>query len=408
MAVRFSDRQMQVRQAIQDHRTTLLTGPIRCGKTTCGLCWWMEYNSRNFGGQDFAITVRTDRQWANPIKSELDKWMRHSIPLVRKQSWWEFPGKNGAQNRLHRVIGSDAGSAEKVFGMTLAGAFCDEFPKQPEDFVAVIHGRCSVPGARIVMTCNPEGPLHWAKTDWVDKAEANGYAHLHFTLRDNPTLDDEYLTAIRKQFTGVMARRMLDGEWAAATGMIYPLFSRAVRKVPNNAPIERYVVSVDVATASVTHALLAGVGQGRIWVIDEWRWDGSTEGQLTEEIQVREILKRWNGIPISQWIIDPAANDFQLILEQLGQVTKHGFNDIHEGIMITNMWLNDNRLIIDRRCHGLIREGGSYVWDEKAAARSVDKPTAGNDHGMDALRYLVATLAASRAKLTRTKYRIRR
>ena len=103
-------------------------------------------------------------------------------------------------------------------------------------------------------------------------------------------------------------------------------------------------------------------------MMDEWRWDGSTEGQLTEEIQVREILKRWNGIPISQWIIDPAANDFQLILEQLGQVTKHGFNDIHEGIMITNMWLNDNRLIIDRRCHGLIREGGSYVWDEKAAA----------------------------------------
>ena len=403
-AVRMSPMQMKVREVIRDYRVTLLTGPIRCAKTCSGLRWWMLYNSENFGGCDFAIAVRTDRQWANPIKSELDKWLGTTVPLIRRQSWWEFPGKNGAQNRLHRVIGSDAGSAEKIFGMTLAGAFIDEFPKQPEDFVSILHGRCSVPGAKIVMTANPEGPLHWAKTDWVDKVEENGYGHLHFKLKDNPTLDEEYLTAIRKQFSGVLEKRMLDGEWAAATGMIYPLFDTAVKSKPRNLRVSQYIVSVDVATATVTHALLAAITPGRIWVIDEWRHDGSVDGQMKEEAQVRSIIRRWQGIRISKWIIDPAANDFQLILKQMGQVTKHGINDVLPGIQVVNMWINDGRLGIDRKCRALIREGGSYIWDEKAAERSDDKPVKGKDHGMDALRYLVATQVARGAKLRRSRY----
>ena len=394
-----SARQLRLRDVILARRVTLVPGPIRSGKTAAALFWWLLWAAGSFSDQDFAVAVRTDRQWTNPILAEAKRWLGGTLPLTRRGTHWEFPSAvpGGKPNRLHRVIGSNVGSAEKIQGMTLAGAFVDEFVKQPREFVDVLMGRCSVPGAKIVMTCNPEGPLHWGKTDWVDQAEAKGYGLVPFRLEDNPTLDSEFLDAIRQQYTGVMARRLLDGEWAAATGLVYPMFARAVGQFPSGVRPVRWETAVDVATASVTHGLLIAVlADGSVWAVDEWRHDGNTEGQLTEEDQIRSMLRRWSGVQVSRWVIDPAANDFQLILTQMGQPTQHGYNSVLEGIQAVNLWINDGRLRIDRRCEALIREAGQYSWDEKAADRSQDVPVKGNDHGLDALRYCVNTMTRQR------------
>lgn len=399
LVAELSARQLQLRDEILSHRVTIVPGPIRSGKTAAAYFWWQLWAAACYEDEDFAVAVRTDRQWTNPILAEAKRWLGSTLPLVRRGTHWEFPSAlpGGRANRLHRVIGSNIGSAEKIQGMTLAGAFVDEFPKQPAEFVDVLFGRCSVPGAKVVLTCNPEGPLHWAKTDYIDQAQAKGFAVVPFRLEDNPTLDAEFLSSIRRQYTGVMARRLLDGEWAAATGVVYPMFSRAIGSFPKGVRPVWYDAAVDVATATVTHALLlAGLDDGTVWVADEWRHDGSTEGQLTEEDQVRSLLRRWSGVNVRRWVIDPAANDFQLILMQMRQPTQHGYNSLLEGIQAVNLWVNDGRLRVDRRCEWLIREAGSYIWDEKAADRSQDVPVKGNDHGLDALRYAVNTMTRQR------------
>jgi len=45
--------------------------------------------------------------------------------------------------------------------------------------------------------------------------------------------------------------------------------------------------------------------------------------------------------------------------------------------------------LIHENAKGLQKELSSYVWDEKAQERGEDKPLKMNDHGPDALRYVI-------------------
>ncbi len=51
--------------------------------------------------------------------------------------------------------------------------------------------------------------------------------------------------------------------------------------------------------------------------------------------------------------------------------------------------LSARRLKVHRRCAGLIAELTGYVWNSKATQRGEDVPLKLNDHGPDALRYVV-------------------
>ena len=50
------------------------------------------------------------------------------------------------------------------------GSF-DEVALMQESFVNQATGRCSVDNSKYWFNCNPDGPYHWFKTDWIDKAE---------------------------------------------------------------------------------------------------------------------------------------------------------------------------------------------------------------------------------------------
>jgi phage terminase large subunit len=47
------------------------------------------------------------------------------------------------------------------------------------------------------------------------------------------------------------------------------------------------------------------------------------------------------------------------------------------------------RIMINRRCEGLIKELYSMEWDQKKADNGVEAPVKDNDHGPDALRYVI-------------------
>ena len=40
----------------------------------------------------------------------------------------------------------------------------------PESFVNQATGRCSVDGSKFWFNCNPDGPYHWFKKNWIDKS----------------------------------------------------------------------------------------------------------------------------------------------------------------------------------------------------------------------------------------------
>ncbi len=73
-------------------------------------------------------------------------------------------------NYFYIFGGKDERSQDLIQGITLAGLFCDEVALMPESFVNQATGRCSVTGSKYWFNCNPDGPYHWFKVNWIDKA----------------------------------------------------------------------------------------------------------------------------------------------------------------------------------------------------------------------------------------------
>ena len=102
--------------------------------------------------------------------------------------------------------------------MTLAGALLDEAVLMPRSFVEQCCARCSVQGARLWFSCNPEGPGHWFYQEWIQKAGERNALYLHFTMEDNPGLSPQVRERYRTMFQGTFYRRFVLGEWTAAAG----------------------------------------------------------------------------------------------------------------------------------------------------------------------------------------------
>lgn len=57
------------------------------------------------------------------------------------------------------------------------------------------------------------------------------------------------------------------------------------------------------------------------------------------------------------------------------------------GIRRMSVLIKRRELLVNERCSGFLDEIGTYIWDEKAAARGEEKPVKQSDHAMDSCRY---------------------
>ena len=116
-------------------------------------------------------------------------------------------------------------SQDALQGLTAAGAYADEVALFPQSFIDQMIGRCSVEDSKVFLNCNPEGPHHYIKEEFIDKANEKNIYHLHFTMDDNLTLSEKKKAFYRNAFTGVFFKRFILGLWVAADGLIYQLFA---------------------------------------------------------------------------------------------------------------------------------------------------------------------------------------
>jgi hypothetical protein len=93
-------------------------------------------------------------------------------------------------------------------------------------------------------------------------------------------------------------------------------------------------------------------------------------------------------------VIDPSATSFKVQLHQDGWPVADGVNAVVDGIRLVSTLLAIDRLKIHRSCKGLIDEIPGYFWSEPHAERGEDVPVKADDHGVDSLRYGIATTRA--------------
>ena len=419
--MRLSPKQLRVAlPSLPDYRRIVLPGTVQSGKTWCAASAMVYLVATEGGGRDFGLCATSERQLERVIIRKFREWCeRWELSLERVKAGYEL--ESVALTRkpatLVPAYGRDASSAESIRGHTWAGAFIDEYPLMPEEFVQEVRNRCSEGPGRMVMTGNPRGPAHWAKVDMIDRIEQGTLEGtvIPFVLEDNPKNTPEDIADLYATYSdadGVlspMGRRLLKGEWIALSGLVWPDFGARVMyedHVPMHRMGDRYFVSIDVAYSSVTHALLIAQREGKHWVIDEWYYDHARKGQLNDLQQTAALVNRWGPAYMpAAWFVPPEAGSFRLALTEtlrsrsLPGSVYPGENARSPGWQAV-MWLLAKGLLwVAPRCVQLIRQGSALEWDAKKAALGEDSAVRGEDHGPDALRqygYTWMTLSRGR------------
>jgi PBSX family phage terminase large subunit len=279
---------------------------------------------------------------------------------------------------------NDESSEQKIRGTTLAGAYCDEVTLWPESFWTMLLSRCSVPGAKIFATTNPDSSYHWLKTDYIDRQHELNMKVFHFHIDDNETLTADYVDSLKKEYTGLWYRRFIDGEWCQAEGAIYDMWDEArhtVRAEDMPKKFDGMFAACDYGTTNPFAAGVFGVLDGKLYLLKEYHYDSNkqmrqkTDGEYASDME--RFLSGYGDIPL---IIDPSAASFRVECQKRRIPVKYAVNDVLNGIRFVAQLLATGRLFICKDCKETIREFTGYVWDARAQARGVDAPLKQNDH----------------------------
>ncbi len=296
----------------------------------------------------------------------------------------------------------------------------DEVALMPQSFVNQATARCSVDGSKFWFNCNPEGPMHWFKKEWIDRREEQDLLHLHFTMDDNLSLSEKIKDRYRGQYTGVFYSRYIKGLWVIAEGIIYDMFDpekHVVKKEDlyytdtdgkkQSLLTEVNYISCDYGTQNATVFLLWTKGVDGTWYCTkEYYYSGRTEQkQKTDAEYVKDLKEFIGNTPVRAVIIDPSAASFIAAVREANITVIKAKNAVLDGIREVSVLLKKERIKYVSECRHTIEEYGQYAWDPKAADRGEDAPIKANDHAMDASRYFVHTILVKSKAIIKDKSR---
>jgi PBSX family phage terminase large subunit len=358
-------------------RGNLWEGAVRSSKTVSSIMVWLKY-------------VRTGPPGALLMVGKTERTLKRNVidPIiemvgVRRCQYKAGAGEVVLLGRTIYVAGAnDEKAADKIKGLTLAGAYCDEVTTYPESFFKMLGTRLSVAGARWFGTTNPEGPNHWLKRNYLDRARlhldrdgtirhtaADDALDLHrfsFTLDDNPYLDPAFVTSIKAEYQGLFYRRYVKGEWCLAEGVVYDMWDEklVIDVIPQ---VHRWIaVGIDYGTVNPLSALLVGLGEDRrLYVASEYRYDSRTARRQLTDAQYSQAVQDWlgayehrgqRGITPEWLFVDPSAASFMTQLWSDGvQGVARANNDVLDGIRSVGVALGSGLVSVHRSCTGLLR-----------------------------------------------------
>lgn len=369
-------------------------GAVRSGKTHVFNLRWLEYIMTAPPGDLLMVgkTIRTLEQ--NVLKP------KNGVFDLLGPGNYQYNSSTGelfiAGRKIYCKGANDESAENKIRGMTLAGALCDEVTLFPKSFVDQLKARCSVAGAKQFWNCNPDSPFHYIKTEYLDNPEMQSIVrHWRFLMNDNPYLvrhNPQYIANASKTWKGVFYQRNVLGEWALADGLVYSCFDRdihVVKTLPEK--FDKIYVAIDYGTTHPTAFIMLGKLQDKLYVIKEYYQNGKLNSQLADD-----YIKFIEGYTINGVTVDSAAASFILELKSRGIHPKDCIKDVNDGISKVSSLLGEEKLFIHESCTNLIKEFCTYSWDtKKSSASGKDIVIKLNDDALDSLRYCIMTFCVT-------------
>jgi PBSX family phage terminase large subunit len=378
----------------------LAHGSVRCGKTIGTLHAFMIAAYHCPDSQIYMCGYSSDTIYKNAIRLLLEA---DEFKMYRPFISWS-PGKRELKFRDKTIstLGAQNEGAIGAFqGKTFSLVYCDELTLYPESIIDMIDTRLSKSYSMGFASMNPSYPTHKVKK-WIDEAEKGNknYYSLHFTLDDNPYVDEEYKKRIRDSLSGLFYKRNYLGLWCLAEGAIFDFFDRSVhvvRRPPRAA--DYWIASIDFGMANPTACLLLGISSGKhnqlgkkLWIEKEYYYDPKkTQRQKTVSEIAEDIKQFLENYDVKAIYIDPSAIAIKTELRRMNIHVIEANNDVQEGIHKMTSEMKIGNLFVCDECVNTIREIESYVWDSRSAMQGIDEPLKKDDHTVDCLRYCILT-----------------
>lgn len=268
-----------------------------------------------------------------------------------------------------------------------------------------------MPFQQIIMDCNPDRPDHWI----VKRAEAGALKLLETRHEDNPALFDDngqmtergeaYMRKL-DNLTGVRKQRLRYGRWVMAEGAVYEDYSPAVHL------IDRFEIPAAWRRFRATDFGYTNPFVTQWWAMDPdgrlylYREIYKTQRTVAEHAEQIKALSEGEHIEFS--VADHDAED-RATLRKAGIATIGAKKAITVGIQAVQARMKiagdgKPRLFILRdslveRDDDLADAGkptctaeeiGAYVWQKAADGKPIkEQPVGVDDHGLDAMRYMV-------------------
>lgn len=429
-------KSLQLTKEVPDGcRIIAADGAVRSSKTIGTLLMWVRYTQHGPKGT-LAMIGRTETAVINNLILPLQEMLGAKRVVLNRGT-----GTVSIMGREIKLYGAnDLSSVTKIQGLTLAGAYLDEATNVPESFFNMLRSRLSVPGAMLFLTCNPDGPKHWLKVKWLDRAAVwvnkrgerivntatdvlPELYRVTFVLRDNHWLVEnnlEFVQQLERSWPkgSMFYLRYIESEWVSADGAVYDLWDEARMTISADQIPETVVplmVAVDYGTNHRTRGYFLGMVHchldadglpilrgstarpvtrapvATLVLLAEFSPESATVGQHAKLFE--DWMTKWTAVyGEPEWVaVDPAALVFKTELTSRGRVNvMNAHNAVLQGIQTVSSLLAIARLlIVGERCPNLLATLPLYMWDTKATERGETKVRKENDDEADAFRYAV-------------------
>jgi len=385
----FSDQQKRLihwwrpglRSAANDF--VVADGSIRSGKTIACIVGFLIWSQEMFSEESFILAGKT----MGALKKNVIK------PMLQILEAWGWPHeyiRSGSD--AHIEIGANTyylyganteASQDAMQGLTAAGAYADEAALFPRSFVDQMIGRCSVTGAKIWMNCNPEGPHHYIREEFLLKAKEKRVYHLHFTMADNLTLSPSVIQRYERAWPhgSVFYKRFILGQWVAADGLIYQQFADHVQDylitdewlIKNQ--ISYAVIGVDFGGTKSAHSFtLTGFTQGyrQVIALDEFYCKKRLNPKQLQDAFVDFVRRAQARFKVYEVYCDSAEPTLIAGLESACMQAHVAIDiknavkgPINDRIAFYNSLIAQHRWKIMERCVHIIEAFEQAVYDEK-------------------------------------------
>ncbi len=332
----------------------------------------------------------------------------HGTPLVKSINRSNYSISFHGNRPDIVVLGLNDAEGDGARGLRIYFAALDEFQAIKPGILdeVIIPAMSDTPGSAALITGTPKGKLNHLHS-LKERAETNPtWAFFHFLTRDNPFIDRAEIEEARRTLPPRVFRQEYEASFEDFEGQIFSELTDENIIDDDAVPTEFDDTWLGHDPGDLHPALcVIGLKGRNYYILDIWEGDGINPTPAPTIEQKAVDLCRKHDVWRSY--VDPSRPLVILDFRRRGKDDDvqgmrncaEGYNKIEQGLMILNSLFFQNRLFIPKRFQKFIDQCRSYHRKTDKDGRILDEVESGqDDHAIDTMRYVLASLHSSGKK----------